>query len=94
MEAHSAAHNRIKSETRIFLMVIPFNHESLCPSFALAMRAFVVNQLNHPSKIALTEDAPEPKPVPDKVLVDVYSAGLNFFDVSKRLCLHPVVTNL
>ena len=46
------------------------------------MRAFVINKLNHPSKIELTKDAPEPKQVPDRVLVDVYSAGLNFFDVS------------
>jgi hypothetical protein len=46
------------------------------------MRAFVVNKLNHPSKIELTKDAPEPKLVPDQVLVDIYSAGLNFFDVS------------
>jgi len=53
------------------------------------MRAFVVNQLNHPSKIELTRDAPEPKTVPDRVLVDVYSAGLNFYDVSKRLCMRP-----
>lgn len=45
------------------------------------MRAFVINQLNHPSKIELTKDAPEPKLVHDRVLVDVYSAGLNFFDV-------------
>ena len=45
------------------------------------MRAFVINQLNHPSKIELTKDAPEPKPVSDQVLVDVYSAGLNFYDV-------------
>lgn len=45
------------------------------------MRAFVINQLNHPSKIELTKDAPAPKPVPDQVLVDVYSAGLNFYDI-------------
>ena len=53
------------------------------------MRAFVVNQLDHPSKIELTKDAPEPKPVPDQVLVDVYSAGLNFYDVSERLYTRP-----
>ena len=54
------------------------------------MRAFVVNQLNHPSKIELTKDAPEPKPVHDQLLVDVYSAGLNFFDVSAYSdCLNP-----
>lgn len=48
------------------------------------MRAFVIKQLNHPSKIELTKDAPEPKPAPDQILVDVYSAGLNFYDV--RMC--------
>jgi len=57
------------------------------------MRAFVVNQLNHPSKIELTRDAPEPKPVPDQVLVDVYSAGLNFYDVSTRLSMCPTWLN-
>lgn len=46
------------------------------------MRAFVVSQVNHPSKIELTKDAPEPNPASDQVLVDVYSAGLNFYDVS------------
>lgn len=55
------------------------------------MRAFVINQLNHPSKIELTKDAPEPKPDPDQLLVDVYSAGLNFFDVSTRTNI-PVST--
>ncbi len=44
------------------------------------MRAFVVRELQHPSKISL-ENAPEPKPGPNYVLVDVYAAGLNFFDV-------------
>lgn len=46
------------------------------------MRAFLINQLNHPSKIELTKDAPEPRLVSDQVLVDVYAAGLNFYDVS------------
>ncbi|KAF8161104.1 hypothetical protein B0H34DRAFT_699511 [Crassisporium funariophilum] len=45
------------------------------------MRAFVVNELTHPSKITLSPDVPEPKPGPGQVLVDVYSAGLNFFDI-------------
>ena len=54
------------------------------------MRAFVINQLNHPSKIQLTKDAPEPETVPDQILVDVYSAGLNFYDVSMGFnCLGP-----
>ena len=45
------------------------------------MRGFVVKDLAHPSKIPLSTDAPEPKLGPGLVLVDVYSAGLNFFDV-------------
>jgi len=54
------------------------------------MRAFVVNQLDHPSNIELTKDAPEPKPALDMVLVDVYSAGLNFFDVSNHFFIRPI----
>lgn len=46
------------------------------------MRAFVINKYAHPSKISLSTDVPEPKPGVDEVLVDVYSAGLNFYDVS------------
>jgi NADPH:quinone reductase len=46
------------------------------------MRAFVINEYAHPSKIALTKNAPEPTLDKDQVLVDVYSAGLNFFDVT------------
>jgi len=45
------------------------------------MRAFVIKHLSHPSKVELTRNAPEPKPVPGHILVDVYSAGLNFFDI-------------
>ncbi|OBZ67027.1 Quinone oxidoreductase-like protein 2 [Grifola frondosa] len=45
------------------------------------MRAFVINEYAHPSKIALTADAPAPTPGAGEVLVDVYSAGLNFFDI-------------
>ena len=67
---------------------IQFDDESLRSPSTLTMRAFVVHQHNHPSKIELTRDAPEPKLVPDQVLVDVYSAGLNFYDVSKRLCIY------
>lgn len=35
----------------------------------------------HPSNISLSKDAPEPRLADDQVMVDVYSAGLNFFDV-------------
>ena len=46
------------------------------------MKAFVVKEYAHPSNIPLAYDAPEPKAGPTDVIVDVYSAGLNFFDVS------------
>jgi NADPH:quinone reductase len=47
------------------------------------MRAFVVSEYAHPSKIQLTNDAPDPvlKPGSDEILIDIHSAGLNFFDV-------------
>ena len=45
------------------------------------MRAFVVKELSHPSKIPVTRGVPEPTLRPRQILVDVYSAGLNFFDV-------------
>ena len=46
------------------------------------MRAFVVKEYAHPSKIPVSNDALEPKLKPDEVLIEVYGAGLNFFDVS------------
>jgi NADPH:quinone reductase len=45
------------------------------------MRGFVVSEYLHPSKISVSSGLPEPKPADGQVLVDVYSAGLNFFDV-------------
>jgi len=45
------------------------------------MRAFVVAEHAHPSKISLATNAPEPTATGNQVLVDVYSAGLNFFDI-------------
>jgi len=50
------------------------------------MRAFVVKELTHPSKIPLSTHIPEPTAGPGQVLVDVYSAGLNFFEVVYFLC--------
>jgi len=47
------------------------------------MRAFVVKELSHPSKISVTRGVPEPTLGPRQILVDVYSAGLNFFDILK-----------
>ena len=48
-----------------------------------AMKAFVVHELAHPSKIKLTEDWPTPTLGENQIMVDVYSAGINFFDVSE-----------
>ncbi|KAI8975846.1 alcohol dehydrogenase [Trametes punicea] len=45
------------------------------------MRAFVVNDYAHPSKISVTQNFPEPRAGHGQVLVDVYSAGLNYFDI-------------
>ncbi|KAJ7132756.1 alcohol dehydrogenase [Mycena crocata] len=45
------------------------------------MKAFVVHEHAHPSKIALTTDCAIPKLGENQVMVDVYSAGLNFFDI-------------
>ena len=52
------------------------------------MRAFVIKKYAHPTKIPVEQAAPEPQPGPGQVLIDVYSAGLNFFDVG---VLAPVV---
>lgn len=46
------------------------------------MRAFVVTEYAHPTKISVKQDAPEPTPSKHQVVVEVYSAGMNFFDVS------------
>ncbi|EMD32159.1 hypothetical protein CERSUDRAFT_119136 [Gelatoporia subvermispora B] len=58
------------------------------------MRAVVVKVDAHPSKIPVTQDAPEPKPGKNEVLVDVYSAGMNFFDIlqaqGKHQTKHPL----
>jgi NADPH:quinone reductase len=47
------------------------------------MKAFLISEYAHPSKIRLTHDVPEPvlNPSSDELLIDVHSAGLNFFDV-------------
>lgn len=45
------------------------------------MRAYVVNRYAHPSELALVSGAPVPTPKPDEIIVDVYSAALNFFDI-------------
>ncbi|KAH7888739.1 hypothetical protein F5I97DRAFT_1855116 [Phlebopus sp. FC_14] len=45
------------------------------------MRAYVVTEWVHPSKLTLVHDAPEPVPSPEDVVVDIHSAALNFFDI-------------
>ncbi|KAJ6625624.1 hypothetical protein B0H10DRAFT_1782956 [Mycena sp. CBHHK59/15] len=45
------------------------------------MKAFVVHEHAHPSKISLTAEWPVPQLSKDQVMVDVYSSGLNFFDI-------------
>ncbi|EAU91399.2 alcohol dehydrogenase [Coprinopsis cinerea okayama7 len=45
------------------------------------MRGYVVRELAHPSKIPLSHDLPEPTASGKQVVVDIYSAGLNFFDI-------------
>ena len=54
------------------------------------MKAFVIKEYAHPSKLQLTWDAPEPVLTPgsDELLINVHSAGLNFFDV--RLTPNPL----
>ena len=57
------------------------------------MRAFVVSELKHHSEIPVVSDAPAPVVGEGQVLVDVYSAGLNFFDVSIARTVCTTSTN-
>ncbi|KAF7315637.1 hypothetical protein MIND_00079200 [Mycena indigotica] len=45
------------------------------------MKAFAVRELTHPSNIQLTADLPEPTLKEGEVMVDVYAAGLNYYDI-------------
>ncbi|KAF7288666.1 hypothetical protein HMN09_01372600 [Mycena chlorophos] len=58
------------------------------------MKAYAVKELQHPSKITLTTDWPEPVPKKDQLLVDVYAAGLNYYDIlqaqGKYQIKHPL----
>ncbi|OCF36713.1 alcohol dehydrogenase [Kwoniella heveanensis BCC8398] len=46
------------------------------------MKAFQIKQHEHPSKVSISEiAAPKPRTEKGEVLVDVYAAGLNFFDI-------------
>lgn len=46
------------------------------------MRGYVVPKYIHPNDLPLAIDVPEPMAGPGEVIIDVYSAGLNYFDVS------------
>ncbi|KIK67400.1 hypothetical protein GYMLUDRAFT_37514 [Collybiopsis luxurians FD-317 M1] len=45
------------------------------------MRGFQVKELAHHTQINLSLDIPEPRPQRNELLIDVFSAGLNFFDI-------------
>ncbi|CED84007.1 Zinc-binding oxidoreductase [Phaffia rhodozyma] len=45
------------------------------------MKAFVVEKHAHPTKISVSHHSPAPVAKKGEILVDVYSCGLNFFDV-------------
>ncbi|KAG8747168.1 Cytosolic Fe-S cluster assembly factor nar1 [Ceratobasidium sp. 414] len=45
------------------------------------MKAIVINGYAHPAKQPVTHNAPEPAPAADEVVVEVYAAALNFFDI-------------
>ncbi|KAF8268474.1 hypothetical protein EI94DRAFT_1727604 [Lactarius quietus] len=55
------------------------------------MKALVISEYAHPSKLQLTQNAPEPVPATgsDELLIDVYSAGLNFFDFAGIVVTAP-----
>ncbi|KAJ7095658.1 alcohol dehydrogenase [Mycena epipterygia] len=53
-----------------------------CLPFLLhRMRAFVIHEHAHPSKIPLTTDWPTPKLGENQIMCDVYSAALNLYDI-------------
>ncbi|KAF8334325.1 NAD(P)-binding protein [Cantharellus anzutake] len=45
------------------------------------MKAFQVTKFAHPKDILPSDNVPAPELAPNEILVDVYSAGLNFFDI-------------
>ncbi|KAF9268896.1 NAD(P)-binding protein [Marasmius fiardii PR-910] len=45
------------------------------------MRAIVVKEVAHHTQIPIANDVPEPTASENQLLVDVYSTGLNFFDI-------------
>lgn len=64
------------------------------------MKALVISEYAHPSQIPLTRDAPVPVPTPDsdELLINVHSAGLNFFDASytysPSFCFHDASSHM
>ncbi|KEP55422.1 zinc containing alcohol dehydrogenase [Rhizoctonia solani 123E] len=45
------------------------------------MKAIIIDHYAHPSKQPVSNQALEPKPAADEVLVEVHTAALNFFDI-------------
>ncbi|KAG8680971.1 hypothetical protein FRC09_017846 [Ceratobasidium sp. 395] len=45
------------------------------------MKAIVISGYAHPTQQPVTHKAPEPMPAADEVVVEVYAAALNFFDI-------------
>ncbi|OCB90660.1 alcohol dehydrogenase [Sanghuangporus baumii] len=80
-----------------FTTVISLIISNLSDTSFSSMRALVVTKYAHPTQIPLDKDAPEPKPSSDRVIVEVYSAGLNFFDVyltSSRVLLSSLLLSI
>jgi NADPH2:quinone reductase len=53
-------------------------------SLPLRVRAILISQWGGPEVLELVEDAPEPKPNDDQVLIRVSRAGINFADTHAR----------
>jgi hypothetical protein len=65
------------------ISIHPSSTRCQCAGGLCIMKAFVISEYAHHSKVPLTLDAPDPvlENGSDNLLIDVYSAGLNFFDV-------------
>lgn len=44
------------------------------------MKAWQVSSYAHPSKLEISHNVPIPTPGPSEVLIEIYSAALNFFE--------------
>ncbi|KAJ7647302.1 hypothetical protein FB45DRAFT_1100393 [Roridomyces roridus] len=58
------------------------------------MKAFVVHRFDHPSQISVTAHWPEPALGKNQIMIDVYSASLNFFDILQAQGLYQVKRDL